>query len=142
MTPTNLLLVEDDENDVIFMRHAFRSAGITQTLNVVSDGQEAVDYLAGVGSFSNRDEYPLPGLIFTDLKLAKKTGLELVEWVRRQSAYRRIPVIILSASADPKEIEQAYERGANSFLTKPSSNVELIEMLKIFKRYWLNYNQF
>lgn len=141
MTSACILLVDDDENDVLLMQRAFKNAQVDNPLKVAVDGQGAMDYLAGVGRFSKREEHPLPRLIITDLKLSDKTGLDLLRWVRTQAGLRKTPVLVLSASANPEEVEAAYESGANSFLVKPSSFQELVEMLKAIKGFWLTYDR-
>ncbi len=119
MTKQPIMQVEDDPHDVLFLRRAFQSAGITNELVVAQDGQEAVDYLSGVGEFGNRDRHPLPCLIILDLKMPRLTGLEVLEWLRKQPDLACLPVIMFSSSAQENDVERACHLGANSVVVKP-----------------------
>lgn len=136
-----LLLAEDDEHDVFFMRRAFQQAGIENSVHVVRDGQEAVDYLSGSGPSSDRLLFPLPCLLLLDLKMPRMTGLEVLEWLQEQPELRCLPVVMLSASAHRTDIERAYELGANGFLVKPASVEKRVELVKAIKAFWLELNQ-
>jgi CheY-like chemotaxis protein len=136
-----ILLAEDDENDVFFFERAAREANITNHLSVVRDGQQAIDYLAGSHQFADRNKYPLPCLIILDLKMPRRTGLEVLEWLRSTAALRLIPVIVFSSSAQPDDIERAYQLGANAFVVKPPSVEKRLEFARLVKGFWLHYNQ-
>lgn len=136
-----ILMAEDDENDVVFIQRAFKQAEIHNPLQIVQDGQAAIDYLSGSGSFSDRGQYPLPGLLLLDLKMPHKTGLEVLKWVRTQPALQAIPIIVLSSSVHASDIEAAYQNGANAFVTKPSGAPERTELARMIKGFWLNLNQ-
>jgi len=141
MRKIHILHVEDDENDVFLLEHAFKKAGITQPLHVVKDGQEAVDYLAGKGSFADRARFPIPGLVILDLKMPRKNGIELIQWLRNEPRFRHLPVLMLSSSANLHDIDCAYEAGANAFLVKPASNAERIRLAAAVRDFWLEFNQ-
>ena len=141
MKSQTILLVEDDDNDVVLYRRAMQKAGIENVVRVVIDGQEAMHYLSGSGRYGGRAEFPLPQFIITDLKLPLKTGLDLVTWLRHQPTLRRIPAVVLSSTANPGEINQVYEAGANAFLVKPSGMDQLVELFGAIKRFWLIHNQ-
>ena len=136
-----ILLVDDSENDRLFMQTAFKRAGFLSRMQEVRDGEEAIAYLDGTGQFSNRERYPLPSLMMLDLNMPRKDGFEVIEWVRTQSGLRRLSVIVLSASMRMEDIERAFDLGANSFLVKPSTLPELVEMMRSM-RDWLRYNHF
>lgn len=136
-----VLMAEDDENDVVFIQRAFKQAEIHNLLQVVQDGQAAIDYLSGSGSFADRSQYPLPSLLLLDLKMPHKTGMEVLEWVRTQPALQALPVIILSSSVHSSDVEAAYRNGANAFVTKPSGAPERTELARMIKGFWLNFNQ-
>jgi CheY-like chemotaxis protein len=136
-----VLMAEDDENDVAFLKRAFAQAEIHNPLHVAPDGQAAIDYLSGAGAFSDRNKFPLPGLLLLDLKMPRKTGLEVLEWVRAQETLRSLPVIIFSSSVNPSEIEIAYQKGTNAFVSKPPGSPERIELAKMIKGFWLTFNQ-
>jgi CheY-like chemotaxis protein len=136
-----ILLVEDERNDVFFLEYAFESAGITNPLQVVEDGQQAIDYLAGIGKFANRTQYPIPCLVVLDLKLPVKMGLDVLRWIRQQPALQTLLVIVLSSSRDPYDVDEAYRLGARSYLVKPLSMSERLEVAKAIKYYWLGLNE-
>ncbi len=136
-----VLQVEDDDHDVFFLKRAFDEAGISNPLQTVHDGQEAIDYFAGVGRFADRPRYPLPCLVLLDLKLPRRDGLEVLEWLRRQPRLPAIPVIMFSSSAHPEDIERSYRLGANSFVVKPAGIVERAEFARSVKQFWLRFHQ-
>jgi CheY-like chemotaxis protein len=135
-----ILLVEDNADDVFFMQRALKSAGVENPVQVAADGQEALDYLAGEGQFANRDKFELPCVILLDLKLPRKTGHEVLRWLREQPRFGSIVVIALTTSREPKDIQDAYRLGANAYLVKPTSPTQLTEMMTAFRQFWLQYN--
>jgi len=136
-----ILLVEDNEDDVFLMKRALKSAGIVNPLCVAEDGQKAIDYLQGTGEFANRATYPLPALIFLDLKLPFVRGLDVLAWLRRDDRFKTIIVVVLTSSEEPSDLSNAYKLGANSYLVKPPTPQQLEELAKAFKLYWLEYNK-
>jgi CheY-like chemotaxis protein len=135
-----ILLAEDEEDDVFFMKHAFTGAGIFNPLQVARDGKQAVNYLAGRGDYADRDRFPLPSLVLLDLKLPQLTGLEVLKWIRQQPELKSLIVIILSSSQQTSDISKAYELGANAYLVKPSNPIDLRRMVAGIKRFWLDSN--
>ena len=97
LTDFIMLLVEDDPNDILLIQRAFAKACLVNPLKVVRDGEEALNYLSGSGEFADRGRYPLPSLILLDLKLPRKSGLEILQWLRQQPALKHIPVIVLTS---------------------------------------------
>lgn len=140
MNPSPILYVEDNEDDVLLLRFAFKRADILNPLHFARDGQEAIDYLAGAEKFSDRAKYPIPSLVLLDLKLPKKMGMEVLQWIRQESGMRKLPVIILSASGQKSDLERCYGLGANAFLVKPSDAESLADMCRALKHFWLTYN--
>jgi CheY-like chemotaxis protein len=138
MTGT-ILQVEDDQNDVFLFQRAMRKAGVTNPIQVATDGQEAIDYLAGKGKYADREQFPLPCLVLLDLKLPYVMGLEVLKWIRQQPGPAR-PVILLSASGQSSDITMAYRLGANAYLVKPSEATKLQEMARAIKDFWLTHN--
>src|SRR5205085_6991431 len=134
-----ILQVEDDANDVFFMKHAMKKAGIINPVQVASDGQEAIDYLRGAGKFGDRKEFPLPCLVLLDLKLPHVMGLDVLRWIRQQPG-PVLTVIIMTASAEADDISTAYDLGASAFLTKPSQASKLDDMVKAIRDFWLTHN--
>ena len=137
----SLLIVEDDENDVFFLQHAFAQAKIENPLQIARDGQEAIDYLSGTNSFADRSKYPLPYLILLDLKMPRKTGMDVLEWLSEQAELRCLPVVVFTSSAHRTDIERAYELGANAFVVKPASMEKRAELAKAIGLFWLEFNE-
>ncbi|HTD68309.1 MAG TPA: response regulator [Candidatus Limnocylindria bacterium] len=136
-----VLHVEDDPNDVLLIARAFRKAEIPAQLQVVNDGEQAVHYLSGTNSFSSREQFPLPSLVLLDLKLPRKSGIEVLEWVRTQPGLKRIPIVMLTSSKQPIDINRAYDLGVNAYLVKPVNFDSLVEMLKTLDSFWLRVNE-
>jgi len=141
-TKSAILLVEDNEDDAFLMKRALKAAGVANPLVVAEDGQEAIDYLSGIGKFSDRMAYPIPALMFLDLKLPIRKGLEVLAWIREQPEFRRLIVLVLTSSNEPSDLSESYRLGANSYIVKPSTSVQLLEFAKAFKEYWLGFNRF
>jgi CheY-like chemotaxis protein len=137
-----ILLVEDDPNDVFLMKRALKAAAITNPLKVATDGQEALDYLAGAGQFENRAEFPIPSLIFLDLKLPYKSGFEVLEWIRSQPSLDSTLVVVLTSSSEERDIKETYRLGAKSFLVKPPTQAMLSDLMLSLRDYWMNHNEF
>jgi CheY-like chemotaxis protein len=136
----SVLLAEDDENDVFFIQRAFQQAKIQNPMHVVRDGQEAIEYLSGEGKFSDRRQFPLPHLLLLDLKMPRKTGLDVLHWMHEQAELKCLPVVVLSSSEHQIDIERAYELGANGFVVKPASLEKRVELAKLIGAFWLNTN--
>jgi CheY-like chemotaxis protein len=138
-----LLLIEDNEDDIFFMKRALKSAEIDDPLEVLKDGQDAIDYLnAAAAMVADRAQPPLPCVIFLDLKLPRKTGLEVLEFIRQQPELRTVVVLVLTTSRERRDVENAYKLGANAFLVKPASHQQLAEMMRAVKAFWLGFNEF
>jgi CheY-like chemotaxis protein len=140
ITTQTILLVEDEENDVLFMQMALEKAGLASALRVAEDGQEAIDYVSGQGKFADRGRFPMPALVFLDLKLPRVMGMEVLKWMREQPALSTMVVVMLTSSQQRSDIEKACALGANSYLVKPSNPLELNEIVEGVKRYWLQLN--
>jgi CheY-like chemotaxis protein len=137
----SILLVEDDADDVFFITDALRRSGIDLPVDVANNGQEAIDYLSGAAAPKQNGPTPQPRLVFLDLNLPHKTGLQVLKWIRQESLWKILPVIVLTSSASETDIEQAYLLGANSYLIKPSDATKLREIAQLVKQYWLDWNQ-
>ena len=136
-----VLLVEDNIDDVILIERAFEKARIVNPLHIVGDGDEALDYLDGRGKYQDRAAHPLPALILLDLKLPRRSGLDVLTWMRAEPCIRRIPVVVLTSSRESVDVARAYELGVNSYLCKPVAFDALLEMIKTLNVYWLLLNE-
>jgi CheY-like chemotaxis protein len=131
----NILLVEDDENDALFFQRALRSLSRCH-LNICRDGECVLRYLQGEGEFANRHLYPLPDVMFLDLKMPRVTGFDVLRWIREHPRYVVIPTIVLSSSKLESDVVKAYALGANCYLVKPHSLDELKNVLKLTIEFW------
>ena len=136
-----ILIAEDSEDDRFLLSEAVRAAGIGSPFRFVEDGAQAVAYLSGTGAFTDRQKHPPAGLVILDFKMPRMNGLEVLQWIRA-SAVRRTPVIIMSASSLPGDVERAYDNCVNSYLMKPSSLDALIVTMKALNDYWLAANEY
>jgi CheY-like chemotaxis protein len=136
-----ILYAEDEEDDVFFIQTAFKQAAIENPLIIVPDGNRAVEYLAGTGSYADRSRHPLPCLGLLDLNMPGKSGLEVLQWIRSQPAICSLPVLMLTSSTQEADVHRAYIQGANGFLVKPSNPAALLTMVKAIKDYWLVQNR-
>jgi CheY-like chemotaxis protein len=132
-----ILLADDDENDVFFMERAFDQAQIPNPVHRVKDGEEAVAYLKGAGKFTDRKKFPLPQFLLLDLKMPRKNGFEVLQWVRQQPGLKRLPIVVLTSSREDPDVNRAYELGANTYLVKPVRPDSLVELVKTITLYWL-----
>ena len=135
-----LLIVEDEEDDVFFLKRALNKVGVNNPVQVVRDGDIALNSLKGEGQFADRSGYPLPALIFLDLKLPRCHGFEVLKWIRAQNTVPPIPVIVLTSSTVSDDIERAYRLGANSYVVKPSTPDQLIQIATAFRDWWLKHS--
>ena len=136
-----ILLAEDREDDILLIRRSFREGTILNPLHVVRDGEEAIAYLQGEGKYSNRAEYPLPHLLLLDLKMPRKDGFEVLQWIRQQPGLAALRVVVLTASEDIRDVNVAYRLGANSFMVKPMDFEHVLEMSKVLRQYWLTMDK-
>lgn len=141
ISPLAILVAEDDPDDAFMLRRAFTAANIANPVAFVSDGDEAIAYLAGTGRYADRDLHPLPVVILLDLKMPRRSGFEVLEWLRAQPGVGRLPVVVLTSSRESRDVTRAYELGANSYLVKPSSPEDLIATVRGLGLYWLVLNE-
>jgi CheY-like chemotaxis protein len=137
-----ILLVEDEPSDVFLMKRALKGAQISNPLQVACDGQEAITYLSGEGKYSDRSRFPIPSIIFLDLKLPYKNGFEILSWIRNQSHLDQTLVMVLTSSSEERDIAQCYQLGARTFLVKPPTPAMLLELMVSLKDYWIKHNEF
>jgi CheY-like chemotaxis protein len=136
-----ILLVEDESADATLMLRGFEKAHVMNPVVHLTNGDEALAYLAGVRKYADRRKHPLPALILLDLKLPGMTGIQLLQWMRVQGEIRRIPVVVLTSDDNPDTIDAAYDLGANSYLVKPGNSAEIACMVEAIQRYWVKLNE-
>src|ERR1043166_1921396 len=108
-----ILIADDCQEDTFLLKRAFLKAGISTPVHFVADGQEAVDYLCGEGAFEDRAEHPFPQLLVLDLKMPKMDGFDVLKWMQDHKKLKRLPVTILTSSAEQTDLNRAYDLGAN-----------------------------
>ncbi len=136
-----MLIAEDREDDVLLIRRCLTRAHIFNPIQVVRNGDEVIAYLKAEGKFARRDEYPLPSLLLLDLKMPRTDGFEVLRWIREQPGLKALRVIVLTSSEDMRDVNEAYELGANSFLVKPIDFENFVEIGRFLKDYWLRIDK-
>jgi CheY-like chemotaxis protein len=141
MMRKEILLVEDNPDDVELTRLAFEESKITNKLVVVGDGAAALDYLFAKGRYAERDPSQLPSIVLLDLNLPKVDGREVLQAIRANEATRTLPVVVLTTSAEPFDVEASYALGVNSYIQKPVDFEQFVWAVKQVGLYWLVLNQ-
>jgi two-component system response regulator len=141
LTNRAILLVEDNPSDVDLTKRAFEKRNLVNTLVVVRDGQEALDYLFGVGAYAGRDVADVPACILLDLKLPKVDGVTVLQTIKSDARTRMIPVIVLTSSNEPRDIKACYGLGTNSYIRKSVDFDEFVEAVSHLGLYWLVLNE-
>lgn len=139
MNQVDILLVEDNEADVVLVREALKDAKVYNTLHVAKDGDEAVAFLQGDG-VQNPDKLR-PGLIMLDLYLPKRSGLDVLKFIKGHDDLKSIPVVVMTSSQEETDIVRAYELQANCYVTKPVDFDQLINVVKTIEGFWLSVVQ-
>jgi CheY-like chemotaxis protein len=133
-----ILVAEDEESDRLILQLAFKRAQLPNPLVLVSDGQEAVEYLSEKGRSPDHNVDPLPALLVLDLKMPRMDGFGLLAWVARQPEFKHIPAVVLSSSSDEVDMSKARELGARAYFVKPHRVAELIKIAQQMQARWLN----
>jgi len=133
-----ILMADDDGEDCLLVRDALRETGQACKLHFVHNGEELFDYLRCEGEYVELAEPPKPDLILLDLKMPRKDGRETLRDLKTDPAWRSIPVIVLTTSTADDDVTFCYDRGVNSYLTKPSTFRELVELLASLTQYWFH----
>lgn len=131
------LLVEDSENDIALIQRAFAQSQMLNPVVVVKNGEEAMAYFMGIGPYKNRAEFPLPSLVLLDLKLPGMSGIEFLKWLRQQPGMSTTRVVVLTSSNLTRDVNDAYQAGANSFLVKPVDFEMFAQIAAALSGYWL-----
>jgi CheY-like chemotaxis protein len=133
-----ILVIDDNGDDALILQRAFNQIAPEIGLHFARTGIEAIDYLKGVDRFADRHQYPLPSLLVLDLKMPGMNGFEVIQWVRKESEIREIPIVVLSCSNQAGDIARAHELGANAYHVKPSDAYALLGMVEGLKTYWID----
>lgn len=121
----------------MLIRRAFVKSRVLNPMHVARSAEEAMAYLSGEGRFRSRAEFPLPALVLLDLKLPGMSGFELLKWIRQQPGLSLLRVVVLTSSDSMRDVNQAYQLGANSFLVKPVDFERFVEISQALSGYWL-----
>jgi CheY-like chemotaxis protein len=135
----SILVVEDDADDQYFISRAFKEAAVDARLDAVSDGQSAIDFLGRFPAGKRGAMENGPRLILLDLNLPRKSGLDVLKWIR-SNAERSIVVIVLTSSTSEDDMRRAYSDGANAYVIKPADPTLLQDFAKLVKEFWLTWN--
>jgi CheY-like chemotaxis protein len=138
--PIKILLVDDNPDHVILIKTVLEENNLLNEIYVVTDGQEALDYMYCKGKYADESKAPRPGLILLDLKLPKVDGFEVLSQLKSDPELKSIPIIILTTSSQDEEIAKGYAQGANSFVTKPIKFNEFVDKIKNIQLYWVLVN--
>jgi len=131
-----ILIVEDDEDDRLLVAKALAQAQIPTDTRFVEDGEELIDYLHRRGTWLDLANSPRPSLILLDLRMPRKDGLTALLEVKSDERFKRIPVIVLTTSANEDEVERAWDAGVSGFITKPASRGGLHRVANAIRDYW------
>lgn len=132
-----VLVADDDANDVFFLRRAFQKAGLACPIVDVPDGEKAINYLSGSDGFSDRSQFPVPSLLFLDLKMPKVSGFEVLEWLQKNDGLTKLRIVVLSSSNLPSDMQKARLLGAHDYRVKPADIDDMIAMVKDVANRWL-----
>jgi CheY-like chemotaxis protein len=131
-----ILVVEDTEDDVFFLKRALKSASISNPVQVVEDGQKAIDYLSGAGPYADRETYPLPFLVLLDLKLPYVMGLDVLKWIRARREFDQVIAAVLTSSQQDHDLTETTRLGGNFYFVKPPSAQKLSELVQKLASQW------
>lgn len=138
---SNILIVEDEEAHAALTERAIRKAGHANRVDIVHDGEEALNYLFNCGRYEDSTKYPCPGLILLDIKLPGIDGIEVLKQIKEHPVLKKIPVIMLTTSKREEDIAASYSNYANSYLTKPVGFKEFEEKVMQIESYWMRLNE-
>jgi CheY-like chemotaxis protein len=136
----SILIVEDSPDDLLLIERAFEKAKILNPLQVAPDGEQAIAYLEGENSFADRIRYPLPSLVLLDLRLPRKSGFDILQWIRRHERLSSLPVVMLGSSHSGLDIKRSYALGASSYLVKPVSPQALLQLVQGMNLDWMRFD--
>ena len=137
----SILLIEDDPNDAALVRRALRKLNLSTDLTVLDDGDAAIRWFQEKDSAAWEQKMEWPWVVLLDIKMPRMTGMEVLEWLRRQARFCTLPVIAFTSSRETADIAQAYRLGVNSYLVKPLSFDQLMETIRMVHHYWMDLNE-
>ena len=137
--PLIILMADDDADDRLLTEEALVESRVLNELHFAEDGVELIEYLRGEGKFSDRSQYPVPGLILLDLNMPKKDGREALAEIKADAALRRIPVVILTTSKAEEDMIKGYDLGAASYISKPVTFDALVDLMRTLGKYWVEF---
>ncbi len=129
-----ILYIEDEENDILLLRLALKHAGVPNPLVTARDGEEGISYLAGSDQFADRNRYPLPCAVLLDLNMPRKSGFEVLGWIRQRPEFTTLPVVMYSSSPHESDRAMALRLGADDYIPKKSKLAEIAEVAKLLNR--------
>jgi len=132
-----ILVVDDSKDDVFLLCRAFEKAGLDNSILHVSDGQEAVEYLSGENGFEDRSRYPLPKLMLLDVKMPRRDGFDVLQWLLTRKDLEKLPVVMFSSSSEPEDVEKAKALGATEYLCKPIESEGFDQVVQTIASRWL-----
>jgi two-component system, response regulator len=138
--PVEILLVEDNPNDVKLALHALKRNNLANSIHIVRDGEEALEFLFCTGKYSDRNIEDVPKVVLLDLKLPKVDGLEVLRQVKADARTQAIPVVVLTSSKEDKDVVESYKLGVNSYIVKPVDFGQFTESVRNLGLYWLLLN--
>ena len=131
-----ILIADDDPEDRMLIKEALEESRLTNKIEFVENGEELLDYLQNKGKYTDKDKYPVPGLILLDLNMPKKDGREALKEIKGDPHLRVIPVIVLTTSKAEEDVLKTYDLGVSSFITKPVTFSALVDVMKTVSKYW------
>lgn len=133
--PVVILMADDDDDDYLLTQKALKASKVLNTLVRVSDGEELIEYLLGTGSYEGKETLR-PGIILLDLNMPRKDGREALKEIKNHEDLRDIPVVVFTTSKAEEDVYRSYQLGVNSFITKPVTFNNLLEVMTSLGRYW------
>ena len=138
MNEIQILLVEDNEGDILLTLEAFKEMKVKNTVTVVKDGVEAIDFLK---KRSQTEDHFLPDLILLDINMPKLNGIEVLEFIKKDEKFRKIPVVMLTTSSSQEDISVCYDKYANCFITKPLDFGKFMDVVEQIETFWFSIAQ-
>jgi CheY-like chemotaxis protein len=131
-----VLVVDDSESDIFFLLRAFAASKVQNPVQVVRSGAEAIEYIEGTGKFENRNRFPLPKVVFLDLRMPPPNGFDVLNWKRAKKDLPKILWVAMTNFDSPRAINEAYGAGASTFLIKPLDSTDVRNLIEGFNEFW------